>query len=373
MAKKEKKEETPSLFDFNEENLLDNLEQDEEEIIEEEEIEEEEEEAPKKKPLKKEIKKKPKAEEVEEEIEEEPEEEVKVEETPINQEEEEENPNEFWERVEQLGGIPVDVEYGDVDPSSPEGIVLRDKAIADKTVEDFVTKLQNEYPDVYEALEYAHAGGNIEELFKGSVDYSKVSIAEDDEDHARAILEEYYKSKQITNVARIKRMIAADEEDEAGIVKIAQAALQEMQAHQAGEREEEIKAQQAIAQKQKEQDVRVLKTIEGIIGSGQLSTFKITSRKDAEDFNRFVKSSIQRDGKGGYMFVTPIEPADLEKQLQAEFFKFKKGNLESLVTTKANTLQAQKLRLNLGKEADKKKTTVAEGSRSIRSLRDFDK
>lgn len=380
MAKKTTKEQTPSLSAFNEDNLLSNLE-DEEVIEQEDEIEEEEEEEeipePKKKPVKKDQKKaKAKVEEPEEEEEPEPEEEEEETEEESEEEETEEptpdepDPAAFWQRVDQLTGNPVEVEYGDIDPISPEGVALREKALADKSVRDFVEKLQENYPSVYEALEYAHAGGKVEDLFKAERDYSAVVIKDDDADHAKLVLEEYYQRRGITNLARIKRMIAADEESEEGVVKTAQLALEEMKAEDAEQRAEEIETQKRIALREKEKDQRFVKSLNETILTGQIGSFKIASSREAKEFADFVRSGIQRDGKGGYMFVTPIDPANMEKQLQTEFFRFKKGDLSALITTKAQTIKAQQLRLNADREKQKKKTSV--GGRQSGSLRDLD-
>lgn len=367
MAKKTK--EAASLADFSEENLLDNLQDaDLEEGEESTEKEEEEEEKPK--PLKKTSKKEPEAEEEEEDEADEEEEEEEQEEEEI--EDEGEDPSEFWKKVDQLTGVPVEVEYGEIDPLSPQGVALREKALIERSVEDFIGRLQEQYPGVYEALEYAHAGGNIEDLYKGGKDYSKIEIQEEDIDHARLILEDYYNQKGITNAARVKRMIAADEESEEGLVKTAQLALQELKEAQEAERQEEIEVQKQMANEQKIKDQRFVKSLNDLISAGKLAEFQITNSKDATEFSNFVRSHVQRDGKGGYMFVTPVDPANLERQLQAEYFKFKGGNLENLVITKAQSLKARELRLKLNSQEKKKKTSKEEGS-NAGSLKNFER
>jgi hypothetical protein len=388
-----KKKTSPSLADFDDENILGGMEgiqdltslkdeeeevvdeQEEEEVEEtEEEVEEEKQDKKKAKPAKKE-QVKPKSKSKEETQEDESEEEEEEEETEVSTEEEEdegEDPRVFWEKVNQLTGLAVDVDYGTVDPLSPQGVALREKALVEKSIEDFVSRLEENYPEVYEALEYAHAGGNIEDLFKGEKDYSKITINDDDADHAKIILEEYYKQRGITNSARVKRMIAADEESEEGVVKVAQAALAEMREHQEGQRKAEIQEQLEIAKQVKEQDQKFVKSLDDLIGSGQLATFKIPSTKEAQEFRNFVRQHIQRDGKGGYVFVTPLDQGNLERQLQAEYFRFKKGDLESLITVKAGTIKTQQLRLKAQSEGSKKKTTVPEERTIKKSIRDLE-
>lgn len=384
MAKAANKVAAPSLMDFSEENILErnqdlsNTEESEEEEQEEEEeeleVETEKDKTPVLKKKLKTIEKKAKVAPIQEEVEEE---EPSDATTDIEEEEEPEDkgqdPKAFWEQVDSITGIPLEVEYGDLDPLSPQGVALREQALVSKTVEDFIDKIAEQHPNVYKALEYATAGGNIEDLFKGEKDYSKIVLKEEDEDHAKLILDEYYEKKGIASSDRRKRMIAADSESEEGLVKTAQGVLAELQQTQEAERDEEVTARKAIAERQRAQDQKFLQNVDGLINSLKLDNFKLSSKKEAQDFSQFVRDHLQRDGKGGYMIVTPIEPQSLEKQLQAEFFKFKGGNLSQLITTKATTLNAQKLRLGMQQEAAlTKKTTTAPDVKRSQSMRDYE-
>lgn len=372
---------SPSLADFSEENFLNDepvdltaSEEQEEEEEEEQEEEEEEEIVPVKKPTKvaKKGKPEPKTDEPEPEPEPEPTEEEEQEEGEEGEEEGEDESKLFFEKVSSITGVEFEVDYADVDPLSPQGIALRDKALIEKTVTDFVNKLAEEHPQVYQALEYANAGGNIQDLFTSEKDYSKITIAEDNEEHAKQILTEYYQSRGITNEARIKRMIAAEMESEEGIIEVARGALAELAQEQAEEQAAKVAQQQEQLQAQRQADSKFLGSVNELLKSGQLSGFKIPSQAEATQFFDFLKKSIQRDGKGGYLIVTPVDAAQLEKQLQTEYFRFKKGDLNKLIQVKAGTMQANKLRLKL--EGGEKKTgsTVKEDRQKIASLKDYE-
>lgn len=392
MAKKKEK----SLSDFDAEDLLkvDTAEEDDQEetdvTSEEEESEEEEEEKPKPKDkskfVKKEEVKKPKptptpvkaVKEVKKDTkqdEEEEEEEVVPEEVVDEEKEEEnqgENPEEFYKAVEKITGSQIEVDYDDIDPLSPQGVAIREKAVSETAVNSFLDQLETKHPKVYRAFEHAMAGGNLEDLFNpGEKDYSKVAIKEDDEDHAKIVLKEYYQKKGVADT-RIKRMIEADEESEEGLVKSAQAALAEMQTAQEKEAAQKFEEQKIRGQRQAAQDQRFLEDVDKIVSSLQISTFRIPSKREADEFSDFVRSSIQRDGKGGYLFVTPVEPASIEKQLQTEYFRFKKGDLEKLITTKATTKLAEGTRLRLKKQETTPKTTVEETKKKVKSMKDFE-
>jgi hypothetical protein len=373
---KNKPKVTPSMLDFNEENLLEDLSNTPD--GEEEENQEEELEEPpvieKKKPIVKAKPTPPPAEEEEEE--EEPIEEKEEPNKTGNQneatEEEEEEPTgqQFWEEVAKITGNEVDVDYGEIDPISPQGAALREQAVAERAVETFLSRLEDEYPAVYQALSYAHAGGDVRELYQAEKDYTKIQIADGDEEHAKAFLIEYYQKKGF-NESRAKRMVSADVESEEGVVGTAKAALAETVQEQQQEQQEKILAQQAAAKQQREQDTKFLNGITSLLNQGQIGTFKIPSKEEAGQFMQHVRSLLQRDGEGGYMMVQRVDPAQLEQLLQAEYFRFKKGDLSKLIQVKATTQTTQGLKLRL--ERDKKAIkSTASSSPSGSSLKDYD-
>jgi hypothetical protein len=382
MAKK-LKEVSPSLLDFGEENLLasqdlsntDDVEDTEELEGNEPEVEEEEEiEVPKPQPKKKDAatvapKKK----------------EVKKEEPPIEEEEEEDSPEDpeqseeedeaqdqqqFWQEVSKITGVELEVEYGEIDPLSPQGVAMREKALGEKVIDDFLGRLEEEYPAVYQALQYAHAGGDVRELYQEDKDYSKIVIQDDDEDHAKLVLSDYYQRKGF-NEARAKRMIAADGESEEGLVATAKAALAEMVEEQTADRQSKLEEKQRAAQAQRQADQKFLTSISSLIESGKLDSFRIPDKKEAAQFMQHLRGSIQRDGQGGYLLVTPVDSTKLEKQLQAEYFKFKGGDLSKLITVKAETENTKKLRLRLqAQEKTPKSTTTPKAA--FGSMRDLE-
>ena len=382
----------PSLMDFNEENLLENIslsnpgeDEDEEEeeddsglnpdgtikqpktakrpkvkLPADEEEEEEEEEAPKptkKKPAAPEPPPTPEPAEEEEEEEEEP---------PTADAEAEE----FIQKVSAITGFDLEVDYGDVDPISPAGIALREQAVAEKAIADTFERIKERYPKTYRALEYESNGGNVEDLFVTEKDYSKVTIADDDEDHAKQVLDEYYQAKNVTNPDRRKRMIAAEAESEEGLVAAARSALAEMVEEQNRQVQSKLAAQQQQAEIRRQNDQKMVSSVSNLIKTGKLDSFKVPSQ-DATPFYEYVLERIQRDGKDGYQLVTPIEPAQLEKILQAEYFKYKKGDLNQLVQIKATTLGAKAIRARLGGKETSPKSTLGT-PKTISSLQDLD-
>lgn len=374
-----KKKVTPSLLDFSEENILEDLsnnppiEEEEDPIEEEEEEDEDPTPVPKNKAKTKATPKEEEEEEEEEPIEE-PKKNNKIGDQNQSEEEEEEDPDQgvkFWEEVSKITGNDVEVDYGSVSPISPQGAALREQAVADRAVQTFLANLEEEYPAVYQALSYAHAGGDIRELYQAEKDYSKIQIADEDEEHAKALLTDYYLKKGFTD-ARAKRMVAADAESEEGLVGTAKAALAELVQEQQEEQQNKILEQQEQAKRQREQDVKFVSSIDSILKQGRIGTWQIPSKQEAQAFMQYVKSKVQRDGEGGYLLVQRLEPQEIEQHLQAEFLRFKKGDLSAMIEVKARTKNTEKLQLKVQGEKAKMRTTGPNRGTSVQSLKDLD-
>lgn len=371
MAKEEK---NLSFDDFLEENLLDGLEEEEE--LEDQE-DQEEEESPKKEKKKSQ---KPPVDEVEEEEEEE--EEVVEEKEPTATTEDEETEDEeeevdssaFFEQVEKITGISLeDLDYKGVDPLSPEGVALREKAVMEYAVDNFLEELQKTHPKVFNAMQYAYAGRDIAELFEGVArrDYRKVSIGDDDENLAKQILTEYYEQKGIKSPERIRRLIQTDEESEEGLIQSARSMLEELQAEQARQEDEKLEQAKRERQEQEKRDKVFIASLDDVLESGKLETFQLAGKQEVSEFKKYLLSRIHRGPDNTYQLVTTIEPGKVEKILQAEYFRFKGGDLSRMVQIKAGTENAKKLRLRLNKDKKKKAATTEVDTKTTLSMKDF--
>lgn len=391
-----KKTTTPSLGDYLEEEISLTEEEQEEETSEEEgqEEEEQEEESPKdkKKPAGKKKEKAP-DEESEEDEEEKPDpkkkpikdknkekeeeapSEEEEEESEEGSEEEEETPDAttFFEEVEKITGQPVEVDYGDVDPLTPQGIAKREQAIyetAQANIEEFI---KTNHPRIYQALEYEAAGGNVSDLFKEAAtrDYSIVELKEEDDALATKILEEYYQAKGFKEV-RIKKLIELAQESEEGVVVEAKAALEELQKEQRERSERLVSEQKQKEGEEKKRDASLVQSVDEVLETGRLDNFKINP-KEGKEFRSFVVKSIRRKGEGRYEFATELDPKSLEKQLQYLYFQFKKGDITGLIQAKEASKQAQTLKLRFKQEAEKnKKTTTKEERNQFPTLKDYE-
>ncbi len=376
----------PSFADFNAEDspMLDPIENEEVETQEEEE-EEEEEVVPKKKAVvvaktktkdpdpvppvtkKKEATPTPPIEEEEQEEEEE--------EVDPNEEEETEVPDsqKFFEEVEKITGNTIEVDYGKIDPLSPQGVALREKAIREDALEIFLGEIEDKFPAAYNALQYAYKGGDISELFTHTTgrDYTKVEIKDEDEDLAKDILKEYYRGKNIKDEARLARLIAADEDSEGGVVKEARSALAEMKEEQVGKQSKLLAEQQQKDEERKKRDRILISSIDENLEKRDLGDFKIADRAEAVAFREFLMNSVRRTPDGKYEFATIIEPTNLNKLLQYQYFQYKNGDLSKVIRQTAKTENVKNLKLRLQGEQQKMKKQKDPNLGLKGSMKDF--
>jgi len=325
-------------------------------------------------PVKKKVAKK-----VEPEPEPEPEEETEEDETETEEEDEtdEVNPEEqakaFFEEVEKLTGTTLEIDYSGVDPLSPQGVALREKAVKEAALDSFLEEIKEKFPKVFEALEFSYSGGNVADLFTQTTgrDYSNVQLSDEDTGLAKEILKEYYKARGVKNEAKIAKMIEADEDSENGLIKEAQVALAELKEEQEAERAEILEAQKQKAAEQKKKDQILVTAVDEILENRKLGNFKIPDRAEAQEFKKFVVNSIRRTGDGKYELATPLDQANMEKILQYQYFQFKKGDLSKIIQQTATTKNAENLRLKLKQEQTKTKKTTTSSSTGKLSLNDF--
>ncbi len=260
----------------------------------------------------------------------------------------------FWTDVEKLTGRNVEVDYGDVDPESAEGAAMREEALVQSAINDHLDYLAKIYPREFRALEHAANGGQMEDLYNpAEPDYSKMEMPEKDEEFQRSFMKSYYEKKGF-NATKAKRMVETDEDSDEGLYKAAKEALKELATGQEKERNQKMKQQQQINEQNRRADMQMIGTVENIVQGGKLNKFTVPV-KEREQFHQFALQHMQRNPAGGYMFVTPVDPRNLETQLQEMYFAYKGGDLSKIVQREVKTEGARKLRRR-AQQSNKRKT-----------------
>lgn len=279
----------------------------------------------------------------------------------------------FFEEVERITGTSVEVDYGDVDPLSPQGVALREKAIKEVALDSFLEEIEAKFPQAFKALQHAYNGGDIAELFTQTTgrDYSKVELKDGDDTLAKEILKEYYKSRGVKSESKINKMIEADEDSENGLIKEAQVALNELKEEQEEQTSKALEVQKQKAAETKKKDQILVAAVDEVLEARKLGNFRISDRQEAIEFKKFILGSIRRTNDGNYELATPVAAGNLEKQLQYFYFQFKQGDLSKIVQQKAATQNAKKLQLKLQNEQSKTKRSTQQDDNTKLSLRDF--
>jgi hypothetical protein len=252
----------------------------------------------------------------------------------------------FWSDLEKLAGETVEVDFGNVDPVSPEGALIYAKAFRDKGIEEFEKQLAELYPKEYQALVLRQEGQDPSILYKDTVfDYANLEIVEEDEDMQKAILKEDMKSQGVSE-KRIEALIKTIY-NSGDLYTEAQESLKRLREEQSREFQyelERINQEKAIQQN----EIGTFSNIvEDVITNGQIGDFVIND-KDKKGFYDFLANNIQYSD-GNFYAVVPLEKdiAKLNKQLQTEYFRYKNGNLKDIVVKQAITENAKKLRANI--------------------------
>ncbi len=260
-----------------------------------------------------------------------------------------------WADVEKLSGEVIEVDFGGADPNSPEGAFLYAKAYRDKGIEEFEEGLSQKYPKEYQALLLRMEGKDPSVLYKeDAYDYKTLAIKEDDEDTQKSILRQDMKSQGLSD-KRIDALVKSiyDSGDLYTEAQDSLKRLKEKQDQAFAEQQRQIEETKAIQKQEIDQFGGI---ITEAINKGQLGDFVI-SEKDRPGFYDFLAKNIKYEN-GNFFAVVPLDkdPNVLPKQLQTEYFRFKKGNLGELVVKRAITEVSNKLKKNI-----KESTKIGEG------------
>lgn len=263
----------------------------------------------------------------------------------------------FFAQVEQITGEPVKVDYGDADPLSAEGVAIREKAVREDAAVKFEEYLRDTNPRGYAYLLHKQSGGSDEdffaqktitlpdaETFKNSTD-AKVALLEKDlidngvpEDIAKASVTKFIKDNTL------------DERADKVYTKIKQAEANQLADIEQREQQQRQAFETAVN--------TITSNISKTINEGNLKFIVPEASRAA--FDKYIKSNIRYDN-GQFHLVSTLGE-DMKEVLEAEYFKFVKGDLSKLIEKKAKTLTVQKLKASV-KQSSNTKLNSTDGSK----------
>lgn len=256
-----------------------------------------------------------------------------------NTEEDVEEPN-VYARVNELREIDEDIDYGDLDPTTPEGIAHRENVLEERAVRDFESGLAEKFPRGYQFLMHLAAGGTEEDFFKPeNQDFRSVKLEPNDKKGQEKVLRDAMRAKGISPVIIDASITSL--KDGAQLYEAAKAELEALQAQQA--KQETEKARIVAAQKQKqEQDINSFyDVVEHSVKKGFDNI--VVPQADQGPFLKFLSKHIDYH-EGQFYRTKLIQPKELAKELKVAYFEFKGGDLKSVVENKAKSQQALRLK-----------------------------
>jgi hypothetical protein len=303
-------------------------------------------------------------EEEEEEVEEDNYDEEEDEDEEEYEEEDDDEEDEMSDSVvsEVLDKLGYDLE-GDNYNDTAEGLAQMTEDLASKIADDRIDEVLEAFPLVKKHLDYVLAGGqsqNFMEAYDPNLDYSQVTIEEDDHRSQKAILADYLELKGHDNEF-INEMLG-DFEDTGKLYEKAEAARNALAKHQNNKREQMIEQQRretAAQQKQVEEFWSgVSETIEDADSFAGISVPK----RDKNKFFDYLSTPVTKEGYT--QRDLDHANADMEIKLAIDYLMYTGFDLSDIISSKAKTQNAKTLRERISRNEDRVKSTRRSTRRS---------
>ncbi len=252
--------------------------------------------------------------------------------------------DDFYKQVSQITGENVEVDFGETDPLSPEGVALRDKAIRQDAVQKFEDYLKTTDPRAYAYMLHREAGGNDDDFFAQKTfvlpnrDEFELSI-----DAQTDILKRDLLGKGVpldivdASIAKYIKDNTLSEKAGAAYDTMWKAQEQQMQQIEQAQMEQRQQLESRIAS--------VTNMISKGITEGALNFIIPESKKVA--FNDYIKQNLRYDS--GKFYVVNEVKDDVKELLESQYFQFVKGDLSALIKKEAKTQTTQRLRTVVNK------------------------
>lgn len=256
----------------------------------------------------------------------------------------EDNDLALWEDVDKMWGTPLEIEYktpdgAEVHPNSPEGIFIREQAIANRAVNQFDEYLAKTDPRSYAYMLHRRAGGADEDFLARKT----VTLPAYEEFKESVDL----KTKVVSDSLRLKgvpeNVIKLTIDDAIKNKTLDSMADKEYKDREKAEKDELTRLSNESTQRDQIYDRSVKALEKALVEEMGTGMRVIVPETKKAAFNTFVRERIQHDGNA-FFFAQPIDVKSLPKILDALYFQFAGGNLQELVTRQAQTQNVNRLK-----------------------------
>ncbi len=252
----------------------------------------------------------------------------------------------FWDDVDKLRGEALDVDFGDVEPDSPEGALIYEKAIRMDELNKFEQDLKDNNPRAYAFLTHILDGGKEEDFFKVAGEPGTLPTEEEleaDIEKQKDIVTRNQKAKGNSDKA-IERIIKGAIADD-DLEELAKEALKE----EATRQDKALKEVAAAAEretKEKAAQIDVLsRYVNDVAATGKLDNI-IIPEKDRKPFAKTITDNVRYEN-GKFLLVTELNDKNAIQVFKKEFFNYKGGNLTDLIEKAARTENTKRLQRSI--------------------------
>lgn len=271
----------------------------------------------------------------------------------------------FYKQVDALHGVDIfsQVQYGEIEPMSAEGVKLRDDYIAVRAEQAFEESIKDSDPRAYAYLLHRQNGGSDEDFFQvKSFVLPAMDKLEESVDLQRTVYSEALKAKGSTD-KQIATLLKASI-DSKELLDDAKAAWKEI-----SDRDKDIAAKASTAHaatvKQHQADLQTLSTaVNQVLTTGKDFGFQVADT-DKAAFEQAFKDSVYYEN-GQFWLMKPITSATLPKIMETELFGHLGAKLDKMIEKKAQTVSAQRF-INKAK-AGEAKPKGAPGENTTKTL-----
>lgn len=265
-------------------------------------------------------------------------------------EEEEYDPIEIWDTVSKLRGEEMEWKFpSEIQPDSPEAIHYAMGVIEDKAIDKFEQHLQKAYPRAYSYLLHISNGGADEAFFETKTEpLPDLEAIKTSVDSQRAF---YKRSLQRRGIEEDHAdLIIKDAIDKNKLFSLVENEHKEMKTLQENQMKQLMEMDRRNQEKEQKDIASFGKSLQEHILENKNLNITIPDAKRGE-FLQFVNSLVHYDkGSSKFYISQEMSKDNLSLVLEALYYMNVKGNMSEIISKKANTENAKRLRIKMQKD-----------------------
>lgn len=266
----------------------------------------------------------------------------------------------FWDDVDKLRGETIDVDFGEVEPDSPEGALIYEKAVRMDELNKFEQHLKDNHPRAYAYMSHILDGGKEEDFFKIAGEPGTLPTEEEletDIEKQKDIVTRNLKAKGNSDKTIERAIKGAIQDDD--LEELAKESLKEEAKRQA-DALKEVEAQADKDTKERAAQIQVLaKYVNDVAAGGKLDNI-IIPEKDRKPFAKTITDNVRYEN-GKFLLVTELNDANAIKVFKERFFSYKNGDLTDLIEKAARSENTKRLQRSIPQN---KKPLATNGQRN---------